>query len=549
MSFRFKIFLFLTAIISIIMLLVYLYAIGVVEDDRRNFINEYMENISVNESLRVSFAVKNMRRISSILCFFNYDEEEKREDLKDFVNRIVLENGLAYFSLKKGKISIGYKKLPDISFDKMDDGAISNNRYIVVKSEVANCRVVSAIDSQRILTVRSEWKDGRVLAVAIADNLLVLDQIKQTVSDILVRVKSISQKSRSGVFQNDEYVIGYAIDEVEDITTLFMIRKEFFERAIISLRYRILFAGFVTLTLFLVIGFFIAGRITRPMQLLQEKSHRISQGIFEKVDVSVPSDEIGDAVAAFNRMIEDLKAKEENLKESQMRLIQAEKLSAFGQLSAGIAHEVKNPLTSVMGYIQLARRIERDEKINEYLKIAENETVRCRQILDDLLKFARMDRHQKSEVNISEVVESTVKLVNHQLVMKKIRLDCPAKRVPIIVYGSANQLQQVLLNILINAMQSIERKGTADGEISIDERVENGDVAISVRDNGEGISEENIGKIFEPFFTTKSDTGGTGLGLSISYGIIREHNGSIRVLSKVGEGTEFIITLPLRNQA
>ncbi len=543
MNFRLKIFLFLTALISITMFLVYIYAIGVVEDDRRNFINEYMENISENENLRISSTVRGVRQLSNILCLINSDSEDYIKQIKDFISQIVYEYNISYLNFRKGRVLITYNKMGE---DILDDKIVLKNRYILMRFEKDQCSLISAIDTEKIFRIDSNIDDGRIFAIAIQDSLIVKEQFREKASSILEEVKSYFSKSRSGVFQNEDYVIGYSKDESENITTLFMIRREIFEKAIVSLRYRIFLAGLVVLSLFLLIGFFIAGRITRPMKLLQEKAQRIVHGSFEKIDFNVSSDEIGDAVKAFNRMIDDLKIREENLKESQMRLIQAEKLSAFGQLSAGIAHEVKNPLTSVMGYIQLARRLEKDDKINEYMRIAENETMRCKQILDDLLKFARMDRHQKSDINICEVVSGTIKLISHQLMMKKIKLNYSVEKEPIIVYGNANQLQQVLLNILLNAMQSIERKKIEDGEISVEEIREGGNVLISVKDNGEGISKENLGKIFEPFFTTKVDTGGTGLGLSISYGIIKEHNGDIRVFSEVGKGTEFIIVIPAK---
>ncbi|MGC9044182.1 MAG: sensor histidine kinase [Myxococcota bacterium] len=544
MSFKLKIFIFLFFIVSISMLVSYLYGIRVVEEDRRNFINEYIEHKAVNTGILISETVNQLSLLSNSLCLTNAEGKSERVEIEGLIKKFISENRYVLkFYFKKGNFIVKY------NFDEnlADPGEVTEFHIFdgdgIYKASSNGCQFFVNIDLRKMAEDFLEGNKEHILAIFVKDTYYLSRDIDGGIAEYRDAALRNSDKALSGVFSHKDFVCGYKFVKNGDILVLYLINRNIFESAIISLRYRILIAGFLILLFFLIIGFFIAGRITRPMVLLKEKAQLIKTGIFEKIGIAPTDDEIGEAVGAFNRMIDDLREKEENLKESQMKLVQAEKMSAFGQLSAGIAHEVKNPLTSVMGYIQLARRIVKDEKIAEYLGIAENETIRCKQIVEDLLKFARMDRHQKTTIDLSEVVRNTIKLINHQLMMKRIKLNYEDNNTPLFTYGNANQLQQVFLNILLNAMQSIERKGINDGFISVNCGREDNKMFVSIKDNGEGISKENIQKIFEPFFTTKADSGGTGLGLSISYGIIKEHNGEIKVNSVLGEGTEFKILL------
>ena len=544
MSFRTKIFLIIFFVVSVTMLLTYIYGIGIVESDRKNYINEYIENRAVNLNISVVRVIEGLRLLSDGLCLLSSDVEKSEID-RIFSDYVRNNRYLSRMYFKNDNIVLKYNYPEERSYEK--EGIVIENQNIIFNVRKGKCHYIAVIDMSEFLKTNSVPETERTVLLFISGSHIASSDIPSdmvnNLREMVARHRKISQ---SGVFISDYYVCGYSCVDNQDNCVLYLIKREVFEKAIVSLRYRILFAGLISLLVFLTIGFYISGRITRSMELLKQKSQRIADGEFEKIDMIPTRDEIGEAIRAFNKMIDDLKEKEENLKESQTKLVQAEKMSAFGQLSAGIAHEVKNPLTSVMGYIQLARRIEKDEKVCDYLKIAESETMRCKQILDDLLKFARMDRHQKSDVDVRDILENTIKLINHQFMMKKIGLIYSAFNEPLMIIGNANQLQQVLLNILLNAMQSIERKGIQDGRVEIDSAIEGESVVVSVKDNGEGISQENIQKIFEPFFTTKADSGGTGLGLSISYGIIKEHKGEIEVESRLGEGTEFRIVLPRR---
>ena len=228
-----------------------------------------------------------------------------------------------------------------------------------------------------------------------------------------------------------------------------------------------------------------------------------------------------------------------------MRLMESEKMSALGQLGAGIAHEVKNPLTSIRGYAQMGqRKVPHDHPLTEYFRTIEKETDRSLEILKNLLRFARQETAQMSVIDLNTVVSDTVKLVTHQLMMKDVHVEARLCGQPLHVTGNANQMEQVLLNLCINAGDAMEGKG--GGTITVITDVADGGTArIHVADTGSGIPPEVVGRIFDPFFTTKPVGKGTGLGLSVSYGIVKEHKGEIGVESRVGEGTTFNIRIPL----
>lgn len=235
------------------------------------------------------------------------------------------------------------------------------------------------------------------------------------------------------------------------------------------------------------------------------------------------------------------------LRRTQAQLVQSGKMSAVGELAAGVAHEMNNPLTGVLVYSDLMK-----QKIDGYpgeigpnfkefpkqLNIITAAAKRCKAISDNLLTFARQNDSQLSKTDLAEVIEKTFGLINTQLRHKRINV---VKNVPerAIVCGNAGQLQQVFTNIILNAVQSMEK----DGELALNVKPGDSICEIAITDTGAGIPNENLDRIFEPFFTTKPIGKGTGLGLSIVYGIIQNHGGEITVDSAVGEGTTFTVRL------
>jgi two-component system NtrC family sensor kinase len=241
-----------------------------------------------------------------------------------------------------------------------------------------------------------------------------------------------------------------------------------------------------------------------------------------------------------NSVIETIKDITEK-KELESQLIESSKLASIGTLAAGVAHEINNPLCIILGFTQsLLAELEYDHIVHKDLKIIEEETARCGRVVQDLLTYARPGRLEKSKANPVEIMQKSLRLGRHLMKKKEIVVtenyapDVPA------IWMDPQKIQQVFVNMLLNAMDSMLAGGRLDIAIVAHENA----ISVQIKDTGSGISEENIKRIFDPFFTSKIGRG-TGLGLSICQSIIHEHAGTIRVKSKVGEGTEFTITLPI----
>ncbi len=330
------------------------------------------------------------------------------------------------------------------------------------------------------------------------------------------------------------------------------------------------------LTIFML-DFFIK-IITNPLKQLVDITDQVSHGDLSKKITLDQKDEIGHLSKIFNKMIDSLRQSRDEieeynrnleqkivertleLEEIQQHLVQSEKLSAIGQLAAGVAHELNNPLGGILGYAQftlekLQKNIEEGDapknatKYVKYLQDIETQARRCKTIVQNLLRFSRTSRATDfNDININQIIEDTLTFMEHQLHMNQIDLETELDEDLPLIQGNSSQLQQVLTNLVINAMHAspeeskikvLSRYSPPLGEFS-------GAVEISIIDEGCGISPENVKKIFEPFFTTKQVGKGTGLGLSVSYGIIKDHGGEIKVESTPGKGSIFIIVLPIQ---
>jgi signal transduction histidine kinase len=292
-----------------------------------------------------------------------------------------------------------------------------------------------------------------------------------------------------------------------------------------------------------VVALLISHRLTKPLEQLALGAERIGQGDFDTRVHAESSDEIGALAVAFNRMASGLQEREHALIQAQRALVHSAKMAAFGQLGAGIAHEVNNPLAGILGHAQLAiRRLGPENPAKASLDLIAQETRRCSDIIKNLLRFARQDTPQFQPVNANEAVGAALSIVDHQLSLHGIRIVRELGESLPQVNGDINQLQQVLVNLAINAQQAMAGQR---GELSVRTRAVGGQVLIELQDSGPGISSELQKKIFEPFFTTKAAGQGTGLGLSVSYGIIESHGGRIEVRSSPGHGATFVISLPV----
>ena len=350
-----------------------------------------------------------------------------------------------------------------------------------------------------------------------------------------------------------------------------------------KLKNNVIYILIISFFLVILVSIFVSKSIVKPVQTLIQGMARVSDGDLSYKTNVKSRDEIGLLEVAFNDMLMRLnKAHQElqsktvelhdafnrisllnitlekrveertkELREKQHQLVQAGKLAAIGQLGAGVAHELNNPMAGILGYAQLMLEIvsRKDLKIEDvsafkkFLQRIEDGSLRCKEIIQNLLQFARKSSEEVVSVNVNNIVEDTLSLIEHQLLVNKIEviknLTTDIKQVD----GNHVQLRQVFTNIIINAQQAMPE----GGQLFISTRNENDSVGIEFKDTGCGIPEEYKDRIFEPFFTTKMDWKGTGLGLSICYDIIKNHNGNIEVDSRLGKGAVFTIILPVKN--
>lgn len=234
-------------------------------------------------------------------------------------------------------------------------------------------------------------------------------------------------------------------------------------------------------------------------------------------------------------------------KRLQQQLIQSEKMAALGQLVSGVAHELNNPLTSVIGYTQLVYQSDSlDEQARERLGIVTREAERTRRIVSNLLSFARQHKPARVEVDINELLERTLELRAYEMRVSNILVETDLHSIPK-VCGDDHQLQQVFMNIIINAEQAI-RDNKKEGKLRITSEVSRNDqpkVVVKISDDGPGILPQHVEKVFDPFFSTKPIGKGTGLGLSITYGIVKEHGGGVTAENNRNGGATFTVELPV----
>lgn len=228
--------------------------------------------------------------------------------------------------------------------------------------------------------------------------------------------------------------------------------------------------------------------------------------------------------------------------ELERRLVQADKLSSIGLLAAGVAHEVNTPLAVISTYAQmLAKQVSGDDQKARLLDKIAKSTFRASEIVNSLLNFSRTSPAEFAEVDLNRVLDETISLIRHQLDKARVSTQLEFDRAPLKVSGNANKLQQVFLNLVLNARDAMEGGGT----LTIRTWSDGACARIDIRDTGQGICQENLPRIYDPFFTTKAARKGTGLGLSVTYGIVQEHGGAIEVQSEPGAGTLFHLEFPL----
>lgn len=255
----------------------------------------------------------------------------------------------------------------------------------------------------------------------------------------------------------------------------------------------------------------------------------------------------GDKEVATFGIFTDLRAIqkiEKDLKQTHQMLLQSEKMAGLGRLAAGVAHELNNPMSGIMMYSNLIlEQTDADSPIVDDLKVIVHEAERCKQIVADLLEFSHQTTYEASGIDLNEQITKAVSILTKQPLFHNIVIDYQLEETLSRIWGNPIRLVQVFTNIVINAAQAMSGKGRLT--IVTRHRSNNDIVEACITDNGPGIDDETLAQVFDPFFTTKTPGEGTGLGLSVSYAIIREHKGTIRVDSEIGEGTTFSLRFPV----
>lgn len=286
--------------------------------------------------------------------------------------------------------------------------------------------------------------------------------------------------------------------------------------------------------------------IQQPLSELNEQIARVRQGdLTVSVRFARRDDEIGELGRRFNDMVRQLRESREELERlHRTQMTRAEHFAMLGELAAGLAHEIRNPLAGIAGVVEMiGRDLPPDSQSGEILKEVQREVRHIQNLLSELLKYARPKAPRVLKADLNATAEQAVALARQQILSRPIQIEFePDRRLPLVDHDPA-QIEQVLLNLLLNAIQAIQGAGQVRVQVSIQDNF----ALVRVSDTGRGIDPSHLPNIFRPFFTTKSK--GTGLGLSVARAIVEEHGGQIEASSTPGQGTEFTVRLQIHGKA
>jgi two-component system NtrC family sensor kinase len=294
-----------------------------------------------------------------------------------------------------------------------------------------------------------------------------------------------------------------------------------------------------------IISLRLGNTIIERIKILKRATQAIASG---NLDYKLSPDKISGfnmLDEAFNNMAKSLKDHNDQLQKMNEHLAKTEKLRALGEMAAGVAHEINNPLGGILLYSSIILEdLPEDSPLRDTIQKIIYQTNRCKEIVQSLLDFARTPTDEMVPLQVNQVINTSLKLVRDQSMFHSIEIESLfAGNIPEVM-GDRSKLEEVFLNLFINAADAMK----GGGKLTIKTELNtNNSIRISISDTGKGISEESISHIFEPFFTTKEPGQGTGLGLSIAYGIIEKHNGTIDAVCIQDQGTTFIICLPAYN--
>jgi signal transduction histidine kinase len=408
---------------------------------------------------------------------------------------------------------------------------LSEKNFFLYRDESALFDIRKKID--RTMESLELTKKDVVRAVG-EENLGTLKSYLKKYSDVVEEIRK--SNNRDARLETKLRTEGRKLKEFsEDITRIERVNvNDIFARS-----KSFLFYSFVAIILSaILVGHILSQKIVRSLRKIEEMTKSISEGNFNKIEEISSNDELGSVISAVNSMSDELRYREE-------QIIQSKKLASLGILTAGVAHELTNPLNNIsmiaQTYTELYDKLSKENRIELMNKI-DGETERIKNIVRNLLDFSKPKEADLEEADINAVIRKTLRLVQNLLDISNIDTRLNMNNELPRVFIDEHQIQQVLVNLITNAVQAMPEGGRLF--IATRPGGDKNSVEITVMDTGKGIAPELLPHIFDPFFSTKGE-GGTGLGLSVSYGIIKNHKGKIRVESKAGTGTTFTIELPI----
>lgn len=374
--------------------------------------------------------------------------------------------------------------------------------------------------------------------------LKALPLIKELKKAIVAYRNTVRVLSDGQILEQEEYqkVVSTTRDLGQQMTEKSARLLEF-ERVQLSNIIRELKSQIATMTMVAIcfgflIPFFAFFGIFKPLRSIKKATAAIAKGRFKPVDVINTGDEMQQVMEAFNTMVYELERRQE-------QLVQSQKLSSIGTLTAGVAHQLNNPLNNISTSCQIAMDdcdTGNEALLSNMLDNIYQETLRARDVVKGLLEFSRSQDFKLRTAQLKDVVNRSVSLVNSQISGDiSLVVTIPEN---LILPMDVQRMQEVFINIIMNAAQSIKQEGVITLSAEVDKTEKQ--VQIEIHDTGPGIPKEIQGRLFDPFYTTKDEGEGTGLGLSVAYGIIQQHRGKITVRSEPGQGASFLISLPLQ---
>jgi two-component system, NtrC family, sensor kinase len=406
----------------------------------------------------------------------------------------------------------------------LNDGDLAEARKYITNARVSIDNLMESGERNNALLSR--------LQVTLEEYCMVLDTVASTISN-----------SRIHSTKNVEALRNAGKRMVDLAETMGKQEKRAIRNRLHMLKMQLTASVVCALLLGFIGTYVLFGKMFRAMDVIVDATRKIGRGQFDPLPEMGAQQETQRIINAFNQMTRELELRQE-------QLVQARKLSSLGTLTAGIAHQLNNPLNNISTSSQLALEELEDNDIaftRKMLANIEQESARAKEIVQGLLEFARERSFSPTRVNLAGLVKKTLRLVSSQVPPGiDIMTDIPED---LELTLDKQRMQEALLNLIINATQAMPLERGSRGRISIIARPPKekgfGYASITISDTGVGISKENLKHVFDPFFTTKEERVGTGLGLSIVYGIVEKHGGSISMDSEEGQGTDITIRLPV----